>query len=188
MVIKTPRLLLRAWEPRDNAPFAALNADPEVTRYFPAPLSRTRSDLLIERLIAREGRDGFCFHVAERRSDGRFLGMVGVSLVDLPDTPVHGTVEGGWRFAREAWGQGYATEGARATISWAFDALEIDEVVAFTAEANLPSQAVMRRLDMRRDPARDFVHPLMPADCPLRHHVTFALSRPDWARSDWAGR
>ena len=181
MPLETPRLLLRGWEPRDAGPFAALNADPEVMRFFPAPLSRARSDLLIARLLAREARDGFCFHVAERKADGRFLGMVGVSRVDLPDTPVDGTIEAGWRFARAAWGQGYATEGAARAISWAFETLGIGEVVAFTARPNLPSQAVMERLGMRRDPARDFAHPLIPEDSPLRDHVTFAVARADWA-------
>lgn len=179
--IETPRLLLRPWEPRDAAPFAALNADPEVMRHFPEPLPRARSDALIERLRDRAARDGFCFAAAERRSDGAFLGMIGAARVDLPGAPVDGAVEVGWRLAREAWGQGYATEGARGAIAFAFGTLGAPEVIAFTTTLNTRSQAVMRRLGMRPDPARDFDHPMIAEDSPLRRHVTFAISRADWA-------
>lgn len=181
MLIETPRLLLRPWTDRDAEPFAAMNADPEVMRFFPALLGRAASDALIGRLIARAGVQGIGYQAVERRSDGAFVGMIGLSRVDFPDTPIRDAVELGWRLARAAWGHGYATEGAAACAAHAFAALDIREVIAFTARPNLPSQAVMRRLGMRHDPARDFDHPGIPEGHPLRPHVTFALSRADWA-------
>ena len=65
----------------------------------------------------------------------------------------------GWRFAREAWGHGYATEAARAVLERAFSELGLPEVVSFTTVANVRSRAVMERLGMTRDPAEDFDHP-----------------------------
>lgn len=180
MILETPRLILRPWEDRDAEPFAALNADAEVMRYFPAPLDRAASDALIARLRAQAARDGVAFSAVERREDGALLGMIGIGRVEIPGTVVDGTLEIGWRLARPAWGHGYATEGAVAWLSHAFDTLRVPEVLAFTARPNLPSQAVMRRLGMREDPDRDFEHPRVPEGSPLRRHVTFAISRAEW--------
>jgi RimJ/RimL family protein N-acetyltransferase len=175
--LETARLILRPWEPRDRAPFAALNADPEVMAHFPKPLDRAESDAMIARIEERAAAEGFAFSVAERRSDGAFLGMVGLSRVRFPvPRPPHGSVEVGWRLARAHWGNGYATEAARAWLDHGFGTLALAEIVAFTVPANTRSQAVMRRLGMRRDPARDFLHPALPEGHPLRPHVLFAIA------------
>jgi RimJ/RimL family protein N-acetyltransferase len=190
MRIETERLLLRRWLPRDRAPFAALNADPAVMRHFPAPLTRQESDAVLVRLEDRWRNDGIGFAATERRSDGAFVGMVGLGRVRFaPTAPLDGAVEIGWRLAREHWGQGYATEAARAWLAHGFDTLGLDEIVAFTVPDNLPSQAVMLRLGMARDPARDFDHPALPLGSPLRRHFVFALRRTsrDAVHKDAAG-
>jgi RimJ/RimL family protein N-acetyltransferase len=180
-VIETERLRLRPWQARDRAPFAALNADAEVMRYFPKLLGRAESDAMVGRLEARWASDGFAFGVAERRTDGAFLGMVGLARVQfaLPGTP-DGAIEVGWRFARAHWGQGYATEAARGWLDWGFATLASDEIVAFTVPDNRPSQAVMRRLGMQPDPARSFEHPKLDEGHPLRLHWLFAIARDAW--------
>ena len=90
-------------------------------RFFPKPLGRAESDAMVGRLEARWASDGFGFAVAERRADGAFLGMVGLARVQvaLPGAP-DGAIEVGWRLARAYWGQGYATEAARAWLDWGF--------------------------------------------------------------------
>jgi len=85
-------------------------------------------------------------------------------------------VEVGWRLARGHWGRGYATEGARAALEYAFGVLGLQEVVSFTAGANERSRRVMERLGMSRDAADDFEHPLLPPG-PLRRHVLYRLAR-----------
>lgn len=179
-MIETERLVLRRWQARDRAPFAALNADPEVRRFFPGIASRAESDASIERMEAAWKRDGFGFAAAERRGDGAFVGMVGLSTVAFP--PLEGAVEIGWRLARAHWGHGYATEAARAWLAHGFETLELGEIVAFTVPANAPSRAVMARLGMRRDRGRDFVHPRLPEGHPLGPHVLYAIDRAGWAR------
>lgn len=180
MSLETPRLILRPWEARDLAPFAALNADPEVMRHFPGTLTRERSDTLVANLGARALVDGFGFLAAERRGDGAFLGMIGTARVRMPGLALDGAVEVGWRLARAHWGRGYATEGAAAAIDHAFAVTDAPEVVAFTAIQNLPSQAVMRRLGMRHAPERAFAHPNLPEGSPLRPHVLWTVSRAEW--------
>lgn len=73
---------------------------------------------------------------------------------------------------------GLATEGARAARDWAFANLDIDQVVAITAQTNVRSQAVMTKIGMTPDPARDFDHPKLAEDHPLRRHMFFSQSRP----------
>ena len=93
---------------------------------------------------------------------------------EAPFTPA---VEVGWRLQRAAWGNGFATEAARAAVADGFDRLELDEIVSFTAAINGRSRAVMERLGMTRDPAEDFDHPSVDPHGPLRSHVLYRLPR-----------
>jgi RimJ/RimL family protein N-acetyltransferase len=168
--LRTERLLLRGWRESDLEPFAALNADPEVMRYFPAPMSRDQSNALAERASASLSARGWGLWVVDR--DGDFLGFTGLAV---PRFEAHFTpaVEIGWRFARAAWGNGYATEAATAVLRFAFEELQLEEVVSFTAVDNHRSRAVMERIGMARDAAGDFDHPAVPEGSPLRRHVLY---------------
>jgi ribosomal-protein-alanine N-acetyltransferase len=172
-VIVTDRLTLRPLDPRDASAFAAMNADPVVMEFFPEVLGSDESDALLGRVRATWAADGIGFGAVERRADGALIGMCGLSVVHF-DVPFVGGTEIGWRFASDAWGQGYATEAARAWLDYGFGALGRREIVAFTVPANLRSQAVMRRIGLTRDPARDFEHPKLPEGHRLRPHVFFA--------------
>jgi len=174
--LRTDRLLLRRWRDGDRVPFAALNADPEVMRHFPAPLSREESDALAEVIAAGLERDGWGWWALEVRPTGAFIGFTGLRRVTFEAhfTPA---VEIGWRLARQAWGHGYATEAARAAARFGFDVLECDELVSFTAAGNARSRAVMERLGMTHDPGGDFDHPRVPEHSPLRRHVLYRLPR-----------
>ncbi len=175
--LTTERLLLRPWRHDDLAPFAALNADAEVMRHFPACMSREESDLLAGRIRQHFDTHGFGQWVVERREDGAFIGVLGLLQVSF-DAPFTPAVEIGWRFNRAYWRQGYALEAARAALAFAFGQLKLDEVVAFTVPANLPSQGLMLRLGMQRDAAGDFEHPRLPEGHPLRQHVLYRIRRP----------
>lgn len=177
-MLTTDRLLLRRWHGSDRAPFAALNADPEVMRYFPSTRTRAESDALVDRLDAAIEADGFGLWAVERRDSGAFVGFVGLSRPSF-DPALVGQVEIGWRLAREAWGQGVATEAAREVVRFAFDpaGADLPALVSFTAAINDPSRRVMRRLGMAHDPADDFEHPALPPGHALRPHVLYRLSR-----------
>jgi RimJ/RimL family protein N-acetyltransferase len=176
--LQTPRLLLRQWRPADRQPFAALNADSQVMEHFPALLSRAQSDAMADRIHALIAERGWGFWAAEHRASGEFIGFIGLHTpaASLPFSPC---VEIGWRLARPFWGQGLASEGARAALAHGFGALGLESIVSFTALSNLRSQAVMQRLGMLRD-AQDFDHPEVPEGHALRRHCLYRLARAHW--------
>lgn len=182
--LETARLVLRRWTAADRAPFAALNADPEVMRYFPEPLSAGQSDALADSIEATFEQYGFGLWAVEVKGGPPFIGFTGLAPLN-PLVPYPG-IEVGWRLARPAWGHGYATEAARASLGYGFDAAGLAEIVSVTAEVNTPSRAVMRRLGMVHEPAEDFDHAGVPEGSPLRRHVIYRLRRrpsPDGRRS-----
>lgn len=171
--LRTDRLLMRRWRDEDRAPFAAMNADPEVMRYFPQPLDRAASDAFVNRIEARFEEQGFGLWALEVPGPGAFIGYTGLN--PMPDgVPGAGGMEVGWRLAREAWHRGYATEAARAAVAVAFGGAGLTELWSMTAVLNVPSQAVMRRVGMREE-AR-FDHPGIEAGHPLRAHVAYRLA------------
>ncbi|MCW2505460.1 MAG: GCN5-related N-acetyltransferase [Actinomycetia bacterium] len=170
-MLTTERLLLRRWRESDLVPFAAMNADPQVMEHFPGLLSRAESDAMAARMEQSIAERGFGFWALER--DGEFVGFTGLSVPRF-EAPFLPAVEIGWRLARHAWGHGYATEAARAAISYGVTELGLAEIVSFTIERNTRSRAVMERLGMTHDPDGDFDHPLLP-DWPLRRHVLYRL-------------
>lgn len=177
--LTTERLLLRRWCEADRAPFAALNADPLVMRYFPAELTRTQSDDWLDTLTRHFEDHGYGMWALQRRGDGQLLGTVGLMWQRLP-APFTPALEVGWRLARRAWGQGYATEAARASLSHAFEVTDVPEVVSMTVPHNTASRAVMHRLGMVHDPADDVDHPRVPVGSPLRRHVLYRMQRVRW--------
>lgn len=175
---ETERLRLRQWRPSDRAPFAALNADPRVMEFFPAPLDRHASDAMADRCQALIAERGWGFWAAETKADNQFIGFVGLHIpaAELPCAPC---VEIGWRLAFPYWGQGLASEAARGAFRIGFDSLGLPEIVAFTTLGNLRSQAVMVRLGMQA--AGTFEHPAIAPESRLRLHCLYRLSRQSWS-------
>ena len=174
--MRTPRLLLRPWRDTDLAPFAALNADPEVRRWFAGTLTREESDAQAARIQDDIATHGFGFWAAEAPGTAPFIGFVGLKHVTFA-APFAPAVEIGWRLARAHWGQGYATEAARAALAHAFGPLNLPEVVSFAVPGNLPSRRVMERIGMKRDPEGDFDYPLLPEGHPFRRTVLYRAAR-----------
>ena len=184
--LRTRRLLLRAFCDADREPFAELNADPVVMEHFPATLSRAESDAFIDVVLAgwaeTAGRFGLWAVAVVDPDPGdpaRFIGEVGL----LPAEHVEpGAIEIGWRLARPAWGRGYAPEAATAALAYAFDRLEVDEVVSFTTPQNSNSRKVMTKIGMTHRPERDFDHPRVdPTTAPhLVRHVLYSVTAAEW--------
>jgi len=179
MELTTDRLLLRQWRESDREPFAAMNADPAVMEHFPALQTREQSDALIDRNRPAIEERGWGLWALEVRDTGEFIGFTGLSV---PSFEAHfmPAVEIGWRLIKGAWGNGYATEAARASLAYGFGPAGLDEIVSFTTTTNLPSQRVMQRIGMTHDDAGDFDHVRLPAGHRLQRHVLYRINRAQW--------
>lgn len=175
VTLTTERLTLRPWRDDDADAFAAMNADPVVMAHYPAPQTRAESDASFGRVREHFADRGFGVWATEERATGAFVGFVGLSV---PRFEAHFTpcVEIGWRLVPGAWGRGYATEGARASLAFGFGTLGLAEIVAMTRPDNARSIAVMHRLGMTRNPADDFEYPYFPPA--FRPHILYRLRAP----------
>lgn len=147
-VVETERLRLRPLSPADTEHLAELDADPEVGRYVHLGAPPTRADLeaALPRMLARFGSPPVqpSFWAAEERSSGRFIGWF-----HLRPSGEQDTLELGYRFRRDAWGQGYASEGARALVIRAFEHLGAECVEAIALVENAASIRVMEKAGLR---------------------------------------
>ncbi len=177
------QILLRQWRDDDLEPYAALNSDPEVMRYFLHALDRTQSAAALARqrtLIEERGWGLWAVEV-----DGAFAGFTGLSVPTFTAafTPC---VEVGWRLRREFWGRGIACRAAQQALAHGFGVLRLPEIVSFTTTVNARSIRLMERLGLTRDPRDDFDHPLVPSGHPLLRHVLYRIRREQFEAS--AGR
>ncbi len=181
MKLETERLILRPWREADKKLYAAIIGDPEVRRFFPAVGTYADADAGIERAKQRLENFGFSFLAVERKQDGAFMGMLGMApfrdelRAAIPTNPA---VEIGWQLGRQFWGQGYAPEGARAFLDYAWMPLGLPEVVAITYEGNWPSRRVMEKIGMTHDPRGNFQHPDVPSGHKVRPHVLYRIANP----------
>jgi RimJ/RimL family protein N-acetyltransferase len=147
--------------------------------FMPALLSSEESDQLADRIEAHFEKHGFGLWAAELRQSAEFIGYIGLAVprFEAAFTPC---VEIGWRLASPHWGQGLATEDARAALRHGFEALELLDLVSFTVPANLRSRGVMERLGISHDALEDFDHSLLAEGHLLRRHVLYRLRRLRW--------
>ncbi|MET9271304.1 GNAT family N-acetyltransferase [Kribbella sp. NPDC003557] len=177
--LTTDRLLLRNWRDSDREPFAAMGTDPAVMEHFPAMMTAEQSDSFVDGVRAAIDERGWGWWALEVRATGEFIGFTGLNAPTF-EAPFLPGVEIGWRLAKGAWGNGYATEAARAALAYGFGPAGFDEILSFTATTNVPSQRVMQRIGMVHDEAGDFDHPRIAEDSPLRRHVLYRIDRAQW--------
>lgn len=172
--LETSRLLLRDWEEADLEPFSRLNADEQVMRYFPKTLSPEETHGFYQSIVAEFKECGFGLYAVEVKERKEFIGFIGFHRPTFESdfTPC---VEIGWRLKKEAWGKGYATEGATACLQLGFNQLGFDEVYSFTATINTPSQNVMTKIGMSY--LKLFDHPRVEKDSPLCKHVLYHVGK-----------
>lgn len=166
--VQTSRLLLRGFRADDLDACAAMDADPEVMRYMGGVVDRDQSWRSMSVHVGHWVLNGFGTWAVERKADGVLIGRIGLWRPEgWPG------VEVGWKLARDAWGKGYATEAATASMEWGWEALDISTLISLIHPQNDASMRVAERLGMRR----------------AGHHaingqraVVFAVERPDTPR------
>ncbi|MFM5906408.1 MAG: GNAT family N-acetyltransferase [Novosphingobium sp.] len=153
--IETERLILRDWRDSDWQPFFEGSNTPAVMRWLGGVMDDDKQARQRERLEGYSRDNGHTFWAVERKDDGALLGFCGIKRANLPGGP-QGDFEAGWRLREDAWGKGYAREGAQASLRHAFTRLDAPHVIALTVPGNSASWGLMERLGMERRPDIDF--------------------------------
>ena len=144
--LETARLLLRPWEREDLSPYAGICADPEVMRYIGGAslLTHEQSEEQVARFVRHWEERGFGLWAVEEKTSANFIGFVGLGYhADWPEGE-HKT-EVGWRLDRAYWGRGLATEGARASLRYGFEELELERIISIIQPTNLASRRVAEK-------------------------------------------
>lgn len=168
--LTTSRLGLRNWLSSDLDPMAELCQDEEVMRFFPNKISRAEIVEYIQRMQQHFEKQGYCYFATDRLDTGEFIGFIGLAWQDY-EAPVRPFTDIGWRLRRSAWGQGFATEGAKACLDFAFGKLKLQEVYAVAPVINLPSIRVMQKIGMEQ--VATFNHPKLLDNERLRECVFY---------------
>ena len=147
MELQTDRLVLRRWREEDVEPYADICADPQVMRYIAdgSTLTPEQAAAQIERFEQHIAEVGYGLCAVETKADGAFVGFAGLARpFFLPE--VMPAVELGWRFGREHWGRGYATETGEAILRFGFATLGLDRIIGIVNDENTASARVMEKL------------------------------------------
>jgi len=174
IILKTDRVVLTPWQTDNWLALHRIASDPEVMRHITG--GKAWSDAQTQEFLARQMRHfterGFCLWKLQLNGDDEAVGLCGIQ-------PLEGTsdIEIGWWLARRHWGEGIATEAARAAMRDAFTRVGLDRLVAIARAENAASLRIMEKLGMKYE--REHVHRGIPV-------VMFGIARADWRRRNEA--
>ena len=168
---ETQRLIFRDWENQDLIEFREINKDSRVMNFFLKPLVEEETDRFYNIIQDEFKNYGYGLYAVETKFNKRFIGFIGFHWANFISdfTPC---VEIGWRLQFESWGNGYATEGAKACLKYGFETLKFKKIYSFTSKINLQSENVMKKIGLKN--IMEFDHPNIFEGNPLRRHVLYA--------------
>ena len=172
IILLTERLIIRCWKDSDIELFAQMNMDKEVMKYFPKTLSYIETQERVEKIRSNIDEHNFGLYAVEYKTTEQFIGFTGFSTPTFEAyfTPC---IEIGWRYRKEFWGQGFATEAAKACLKYGFEVLNFDKIVSFTSTLNINSEKVMKRIGMTF--IGYFDNPQIEENNPLCRHVLYQI-------------
>ena len=155
-IFKSERLGFRNWKKNDLKEFAEINSDPEVMEHFPSTLSKKETEALIGRLKNHYDERSYTYFATEILETGELIGFIGLAYQTYK-TEFSPATDIGWRLKKIAWGKGYATEGAKRCLEYAFNELKINKVFSICTINNRNSENVMKKIGMTKK--EEFKHP-----------------------------
>ena len=173
-LFQSERLGFRNWIATDLDKMAAISANEEVMRFFPKTKTKAETASFIEKMQAEYEKSGFCYFAVEILKSGEMIGFIGISAQDYECefTPF---IDIGWRLAQHTWNNGYATEGAKRCLKYAFETLDLNEIYAVAPVPNKKSERIMQKIGMEK--LATFTHPLLLDDDRLKMCVLYCKKR-----------
>jgi len=171
-IFKSERLGFRTWQEMDIELMAEINSDPAVMEFFPGISDKSQTLNFIENMRKQLADKGFCYFAVDKLATEKFIGFIGLSekTFEADFTPC---VDIGWRLSAREWNNGYATEGARACLSYGFKELKLKKIYSIAPAINLKSEQVMKKIGMKK--VKDFKHPLLLEDKRLQDCVLYEI-------------
>lgn len=166
------KLGFRDWQEADVPLMATINADPEVMEFFPGLVTSEETAASIGRMKNMLAEKGFCYFAVDELERGEFIGFIGLvwQTFESEFTPC---VDIGWRLAKKYWGKGYATEGAKRCLEYAFKDLGLTNIKATAPKANLKSIRIMEKIGMKKQ--LEFIHPRLLGNKKLENCVCYEI-------------
>jgi RimJ/RimL family protein N-acetyltransferase len=171
-IFKSDRLGFRNWRISDVKLMAEISADGDVMEYFPGVLSKVQTRAFIDKMKQQFAQKGFCYFAVDTLDTRQFIGFIGLSEKDF-EADFTPCVDIGWRLDRKAWGQGFATEGAKRCLEYGFEDLGLEKVYAVAPKINRKSIEVMKKIGMKK--VKQFLHPQLKDDARLQECVLYQI-------------
>lgn len=171
------RLGFRAWNENDYEPFAAMNSNENVMEYFPKALSKEESDNFATKIRSRFKEFGYGLYAVDELQTKEFIGFIGFShpSFELGFSPF---IEIGWRLRKDKWNKGFASEGAKRCLQFAFEHLDLNQVYSFTSKVNTKSEHIMKKIGMKK--IQEFEHPNIELGSNLKTHVLYKIENREY--------
>lgn len=174
LIIVTERLRLRPWQESDIAPYSQINQDPLVMQHLRGVRLAEESRQHVADYRESLASYGYGNLAAELLETGQFVGCFGLSNL-LDYMPIAPAVDIGWRLDRAFWGQGLASEAARACLADGLNRVGLKRIIAYTSTRNQRSISVMKAIGMTQVPNGDFNHPMIATNDPDCRHVLYEI-------------
>ena len=176
-LFKSERLGFRNWTEKDLTEFSKINADMAVMEHFPKSLTQKETSEYIVRLQNHYQENGYTYFATEILKTGEFIGFIGLAYQEYK-TDFTPATDIGWRLKKSAWGNGYATEGAKKCLEFGFNKLNLDKIISVFTEKNTKSEHVMKKIGMKK--IGKFNHPKLKAYPEYETCICYEITKNTW--------
>lgn len=173
-LFRSERLGFRNWNSNDLSVFSKINADPEVMEHFPKLLTHRETEAFIERLQEHFQKHGYTYYATDVLETGELIGFIGLAYQDYK-TSFNPATDIGWRLKKSVWGNGYATEGAKRCLKFAFEELGLSRIIATCTLDNFKSEHVMKKIGMYKQGV--FKHPKLSDYAEFEKCIWYEINR-----------
>ena len=157
-VFTSERLGFRNWKTSDTELLFKMNTDEAVMEFFPRKSTKIEVVNFIKRMQTQFATKGFCYFAVELLETKQFIGFIGLSEQTYK-ADFNPSIDIGWRLVKSSWHNGYATEGAIASLDFAFKKINLKKIVSVAPKLNTGSIAVMEKIGMQK--VKGFKHPML---------------------------
>ena len=184
-LFKSERLGFRNWIKEDIIPmYNSVNSSSAVMEFFPKTKSFNETEQFVLKMQNKFDSDGFCYFAvdiledSEKQQKQEFIGFIGLLHQNWGEDSLEGLdsfVDIGWRLKKAAWGEGYATEGAKACLDFGFNTKGLNTIYSLASIVNVKSINVMQKNGMKK--IKTFEHPKLLENKQLKDCVLYAINK-----------